>query len=107
MTFTVKLVNDARLEEHLGKPTWAAKVRRWAKEFDREAVLSAERSTPRRVPWTVQQRRLPGGRSPTGVPLLVARPVVGEHLRFFRDCGLVRGRPLVAGPIGRTVEILP
>jgi len=41
-TASLKLVKDARLEEHLGKPTWAAEVRRWAKEFDREAVLSAE-----------------------------------------------------------------
>ena len=68
-TASLKLVKDARLEEHLGKPTWAAEVRRWAKEFDREAVLSAEQSTPRGVPRTAQQRQLPGGQSPTGVPL--------------------------------------
>ena len=50
-TASLKLVKDARLEEHLGKPTWATEVRRWAKELDREAVLSAESN----------QRRLPGG----------------------------------------------
>ena len=68
-TASLKLVKDARLEEHLGKPTWAAEVRRWAKEFDREAVLYAESNQHQVEAVDAQQRRLPDGRSSTGVPL--------------------------------------